>query len=62
MLSLRGLHNMYASNRTPQMLFGILEVFGITDISGNMRIRSDEICKAIECRICCCVDNVHIGT
>ncbi|CAJ1432215.1 unnamed protein product, partial [Effrenium voratum] len=30
---------------SPKMLFGILEVFGITDISGNMRIRSDEICK-----------------
>lgn len=30
---------------SPGMLFGILEVFGISDLSEDMRIRSDEICK-----------------
>ena len=30
---------------SPGMLFGILEVFGISDLSQDMRIRSDEICK-----------------
>ena len=33
---------------TGQMVFGILEVFGINDVSNDMRIWSDEICKAVE--------------
>ena len=28
------------------MVFGVLEVFGINDVSSDMRIYSDEICKA----------------
>ena len=27
------------------MVFGVLEVFGINDVSSDMRIYSDEICK-----------------
>jgi len=30
---------------SPKMVFGILEVFGISEISADMRIWSDEICK-----------------
>ncbi|CAE7252369.1 cAMP-dependent protein kinase regulatory subunit [Symbiodinium microadriaticum] len=30
---------------SPKMVFGVLEVFGINDVSSDMRIYSDEICK-----------------